>query len=139
MEAGMEYFLMIGILLAVVISLPLFAIAIQAHIKMKKYKKISGKVIGMQKENVDVPEGGAILNHYQYMYEYNGKEYRIEDKGAGFAKSLKVGDVIDIYIKEDNPEVFLYPNFVRDKDIFKIIAWLALIPLIISIILLFIK
>jgi len=92
--------------------------------KMKTYEKIQGKIID---KKIKRDSDGTYV-HYKYEYTYLYNTYQIEDKGFSMNKRLEVGDIVDIYVKPGCPEIYLYPNQVRDRYILLIFGLLGLLP-----------
>ena len=107
---------------------------ITTMIKMKSYEKVSGYITDKEIKNIETTDTGGKGSHYKYEFDYLGKMYQIEDKAFGYNTKLNVGDKVDIYIKKNNPTIYLYPNRVRDRYINLIIGLLGVAPLLFLII-----
>ena len=107
---------------------------ITTMIKMKFYEKVSGYITDKEIKNIETTDTGGKGSHYKYEFDYLGNTYQIDDKAFGYNTKLNVGDKVDIYIKKNNPTIYLYPNRVRDRYINLIIGLLGVAPLLFLII-----
>ena len=120
----------IFIALAFLIGLLLLP-AIITIIKMSYYEKVEGTIIDKEIKRIDNDEGSGMFSHYKYEFKYLNKTYQIEDKWYGYNKKLEVGNKVDIFIKKGNPEMYIYPNKVRDRYKYLIISLTGILPLLI--------
>ncbi len=122
--------ILVLILLTILFGL-LFIPAVVTIIKMTYYEKIEGSVTDKEVKRIDTPDAGGNFAHYKYEFNYLGKTYEIEDKGYGYNKKLEVGNTVNIYIKKGHPDIYIYPNRVRDRFILLFLSLAGIIPLLI--------
>ena len=113
----------------------LFLPAVITMIKMAYYEKVEGFITDKEIKLISTPDASGNFAHYKYEFEYQNKTYHIEDKGYGHNKRLNIGDRVNIYVKKGNPEVYIYPNLVRDRYINLLIALVSMAPVIFLLIL----
>jgi len=118
-------FIVLGILFGL-----FFIPAIITMIKMAYYEKLEGTVIDKEVKWIETTDAGGKFAHYKYEFDYLGKTYQIEDKGYGYNKKLEIGNKVTIYIKKGHPDIYIYPNRVRDRFIFLLLSLTGILPLL---------
>lgn len=105
--------------------------ALKVILKKSKYEKIDGIIIDKKIRVIETTDGGGRFAHYKYKFTYQNKIYEIEDKAFSPNKKLNIGDKEIIYIKKDNPEIYLYPDIVRNRYLYVFMSLLGIIPLLV--------
>ncbi len=101
---------------------------IMVNYKMKKYVKVTGKVVSTNKQPFfDSTDG----NHCKYKFEFQNKIYDVEDNFFGGNPKLKVGDTVDVYVSEENSNKYLLPENIYFKKIYFLMFLFGILSIIV--------